>query len=392
MCDVISCELNFNFSTSCLHHRVQQEEKEQPMIPKLTVVEEDEPQHEQQHLQPIPSPNPEIQSIASTASSKPKASPKVRILSLKRDGHSRSNSSSLDIRRYSTDSVLGERLDTIGRRLSRDFDADLTASPPDLGHRFETFGKNNSESSKFDTFSGKSGITKSADDLDRTNSARERNKFDTFAGNTFANIKPTLAPKPNVKSQPKQRKPLNTDLYDEQSTFGNHSLSSNHHLQQQSSFDSYRETLHPAIYQYDRSEAELREKLHEELRVKYEKKSLLKAKPPRVPSIVGRARIRSHNPNDSMFSTPVPDVRDIRSPRNSLPQPPPRNFSEDDDDMQDPTYATIVPKNKLLGQTGNGIQLGRLSKEDLLDLSQKSESEINEFLCGKNNNNVRHPP
>lgn len=332
-------------------------------------------------------------------SSKPKASPnpKVRILSLKRDGHSRSNSSSLNVRRYSTDSILGERLDTIGRRLSRDFEADLTASPPDLGHRFETFGKSAADNSKFDTFSGKSGITKSADDLDRTNSAREHNKFDTFGGNSFNNIKPNLPPKPDmmmVKSQPKQRKPLNTDLYDETSTFGNHSMSSNHHL---SSFDSYRESLHPAIYQYDRSEAVLREKLHEELRVKYEKKSLLKAKPPRVPSIVGRPRIRSQNPNDSMFGMPSQDMRGaVRSPRNSLPQPPPRSYSEDDDDLQDPTYATIVPKNKL-GQTGNGIQLGRLSKEDLLDLSQKSETEINEFLNGKksgngSNNNVRHPP
>lgn len=344
------------------------------------MVEEDEPQ-----IQPIPSPNPEVQSIASTASSKPKASPKVRILSLRRDEHSRSNSSTLNVRRYSTDSILGERLDTIGRRLSRDFESDLTASPPDLGHRFETFGKSSAENSKFDTFSGKSGITKSADDLDRANSARDRTKFDTFAGD-FNNAKPSLAPKPNVKSQPK-RKPLNADLYDhanEQSTttFGNHSMSSN----RQSSFESYRETLHPAIYQYDRNEAELREKLHEELRVKYERKSLLKTKPPRVPSIVGRPRIRSHNPNDTMFSNHTQDVRDVRSSQSLVP---PRSYSEDDDDQPDPTYATIVPKNRM-SQNGNGIQLGRLSKEDLLDLSQKSETEINEFLCGKSTvNNVR---
>lgn len=349
------------------------------MIPKLSVVEEDEPQQ----MQPIPSPNPEIQSIASTASSKPRASPKVRILSLKRDGHSRSNSSTLNVRRYSTDSILGERLDTIGRRLSRDFENDLTASPPDLGHRFETFGKKSSEeNSKFDTFSGKSGITKSADDLDRANSARERSKFDTFAGN-FNNLNPNQASKQISKSQPK-RKPLNTDLYNENSMYGNHTMSSI----RPPSFDFYRESLHPAIYQHDRSEAILREKLHEELRVKYETQSLLKAKPPRVPSTVGRPRIRSHNPNDTLFSNRSKEnLREVRSisPRNSLPV---RSYSEDDDDIQDPTYATIIPKNKL-SQTGNGIQLGRLSKEDLLDLSQKSESEINEFLSG---NNVRHPP
>jgi hypothetical protein len=139
----------FFFLSNSLKHRVQQEEKEQPSIPKLEVVEENEPP-------PVPSPNAEIQSITSSAPSvKPKASPKLKIFSLKRDGHSRSNSSSLNVRRFSTDSILGERLDTIGRRLSRDIASDLANSPPDLGHRFETFGK--AAGSKFDTFSGKTG-------------------------------------------------------------------------------------------------------------------------------------------------------------------------------------------------------------------------------------------
>lgn len=70
----------------------------------------------------------------------PKASPKPKLFTLKRDHRSRSNSSGLNVRRFSTDSIFGERLDTIGRRLSRD----VTQSPADLGRKFKTFGKENS--------------------------------------------------------------------------------------------------------------------------------------------------------------------------------------------------------------------------------------------------------
>lgn len=70
----------------------------------------------------------------------PKASPKPKIFTLKRDTRSRSNSSGLNVRRFSSDSIFGERLDTIGRRLSRD----MTYSPADLGRKFKTFGKESS--------------------------------------------------------------------------------------------------------------------------------------------------------------------------------------------------------------------------------------------------------
>lgn len=348
------------------------------MIPTLAVVEEDEPP--QQPIDAIPSPNPEIQSIASTASSKPRSSPKIRIFSLKRDGHARSNSSTLNIRRFSTDSILGERLDTIGRRLSRDFTNDLTTSPPDLGaHRFETFGKSAATSSKFDTFSGKSGITKSADDLDRRGSSREKSKFDTFAGN-LDEIKPDLPAKNYSVIKPK-RKPLTMDVFDNGGLTNNFLNQSRERI-----IETYRETLHPPIFEHDTSKAILREKLHEELKEKYGAKKILRVvKPPRVPSTVGRPKIRTYNPNDTFMQTTTTTAArssketllDVRSlPMSPRVPPPPVSFSDDDDDdVQDPTYATVLPRNK-----NNGIQLGRLSKEDLLDLSQKSESEISEFL------------
>jgi hypothetical protein len=352
------------------------------VIPTLAVVEEDEPQ---QTIDAIPSPNPEIQSIASTASSKPRSSPKIRIFSLKRDGHARSNSSTLNIRRFSTDSILGERLDTIGRRLSRDFTNDLTTSPPDLGaHRFETFGKSAATSSKFDTFSGKSGITKSADDLDRRGSTREKSKFDTFAGN-LDEIKPDLPAKKNSMIKPK-RKPLTMDVFDNGGLTNNFLNQSRERI-----IETYRETLHPPIFEHDTSKAILREKLHEELKEKYGAKKILRVKPPRVPSTVGRPLLRTHNPNDTFLQTTrsKETLIDVRSlPMSPRVPPPPVSFSDDDDDLQeDPTYATVLPKNK-----SNGIQLGRLSKEDLLDLCQKSESEISEFLNGKTPSDSRYPP
>ncbi|KAL7022948.1 hypothetical protein ACKWTF_012435 [Chironomus riparius] len=392
--------------------RVQQEEKEQPQIPKLEVVEEvDSPATPNMPS----SPNPDIQSIASSATSvKPKASPKLRLFSIKRDGHSRSNSSSLNVRRFSTDSILGERLDTIGRRLSRDIANDLANSPPDLGHRFETFGKTTG-ANKFDTFSGKTGITKSADSLDKQ-SSHEKSKYDTFSGSVDATSeeKPELPAKRSQKGKQKRR-PLSVDTYStvsenkSQVTFENQStLPLRDPLREPVKRESFRETLHPAIFQIDRSKAVLRDKLHEELKEKYGvDQKLLKAKPPKVPSINNRPPLRSQNPNDSFLKVQSNDslnIRPIPSPRSSKPC----KFSQDDDDDDeglDPTYATIQPRNKsprlsssssqqqqqnshsinnntTIPGNGNNIPLGRLSKEDLLHLSHRTESEIHEFLNG----------
>lgn len=79
--------------------------------------------------------------------------------------------------------------------------------------------------------------------------------------------------------------------------------------------------------------------------------------------------------NDSLNIRPVP------SPRSKS-----RNYSGDDDDdmgIDDPTYATIQPRNKSPRLSNNNIPLGRLSKEDLLNLTHRTESEIHEFLNGK---------
>lgn len=383
--------------------RVQQGEKEQPQIPILEVVEEIETSTTPN--MPL-SPNPEIQSIASSAQSvKPKASPRLRLFSMKREGHSRSNSSSLNIRRFSTDSILGERLDTIGRRLSRDIASDMANSPPDLGHRFETFGKAHLEqSSKFDTFSA---ITKSADALDKA-TTNEKSKFDTFSG-TIDGEKPELPAKRNQKSKPK-RKPLSVDTYEIRSptTYSQVSFEKQSTLPMRDSIrestinESFRESLHPAIFQLDKSKIVLRDKLHEELIAKYGvDKKLQKAKPPKVPSINHRLPLRSQslNPNDSFLKVQSNDSlssRPVPTPRTSKSQ----KYS-DEEDALDPTYATIQPRNKsprispspqtnINNNNVGNIPLGRLSKEDLLDLSQRTESEIHDFLNGGKKN--QYPP
>lgn len=302
-------------------------------------------------------------------------------------GHSRtnSNSSSLNVRRFSSDSIFGERLDTIGRRLSRDMASDLANSPPDLGHRFETFGK--TEGTKFDTFSGKTGLTKSADELDKK-STKEKSKFDTFSG-AIDEIKPALPAKKNPKNKQK-RKPLNMDVYEtkaqHQVTFENQStLPLGRDSIREPIKESYRESLHPAIFQIDKSKAVLRDKLHEELKEKYgTSKKLLKTKPPKVPSMVHRPPLRSNNSNESFLKVQSNDSLNIRPVPS--PRPKSQNYSEDDDDdggLEDPTYATIQPRNKSPRLSNSNIQLGRLSKEDLLTLSNRTESEIHEFLNGK---------
>lgn len=359
-------------------HRVQQEEKEQPVIPKLSVVEE---------VEPSSSPNPEIQSIASMQSSaspavKPRASPKLRIFSLR--GHTRSNSSSLNVRRFSTDSILDQRLDTIGRRLSRDVASDLANSPPDLGHRFETFGK--AEGAKFDTFAGKTGLTQSADELDKA--SKEKSKFDTFSG-AIDEMKPAL-PAKKVSKLKSKRKPLNLEVYDNkplpplpQASIENQSTLP----KRDSAKDPYRESLHPAIFQSDSSKAVLRGQLHDELKEKYattqSDKKLSKAKPPRATSTAQRPP-KSNNPNESYLKVQSNDSLNIRP--TPSPRAKSRNYSGDDDDdagLGDPTYATIQPRNKGPRLSNSNLPLGRLSKEDLLNLTHRTESEIHEFLNGK---------
>jgi hypothetical protein len=354
--------------------RVQQEEREQPTVPTLEVVQEVEP-------------DAEGKSISSQTSIKPKVSPKSRLFSLRKDGKSRSNSSGLNVRRFSTDSIIGERLDTIGRRLSRD----ITNSPPDLGHRFETFGKGSVN--KFDTFSGNISIHKSADNI------LDKSKFDTFSGN-IEEIKPALPAKKNAKNKQK-RKPLTLEVFDSRSenvTFENQATLPLRDPLREPIRESVRESLQPPIFQLDSSKAILREKLHEELRAKYgkTKKSLNSVKPPRVPpSNSNNSYNYSNNlSNDSYLkvqSTDALNVRPTPSPRSSKGFDYSQNEDDDDDDDIDPMYASIQPK---VGPRpkNNSIPLGKLSKEDLLKLSESTESEIHEFLNNSSGTKPSDPP
>lgn len=105
----------------------------------------------------------------------PKASPKPKMFSLKRDTRSRSNSSGLNVRRFSSDSIFGERLDTIGRRLSRD----MTYSPADLGRKFKTFGKESTNHSQ-ENITDHYAVPNKFDTLPTRTSSRELLSVDMF--------------------------------------------------------------------------------------------------------------------------------------------------------------------------------------------------------------------
>uniref|UniRef100_A0A1S4GQ96 Ionotropic receptor NMDAR3 n=1 Tax=Anopheles gambiae TaxID=7165 RepID=A0A1S4GQ96_ANOGA len=196
----------------------------------------------------------------------------------RQDGGSKSSSfsSSLNVRRFSTDSIISERLGTIGRRLSRDA---ATSSPPDLSHHFETFGKGAASaagsaepgsSSKFDTYSGKNNSRESVSVF----------KCDTFNGKltaatggldtvdagscdtvgTEGRVKPDGEEKPilPVKTKKRSRRsPLNLELYE----------SSRRRLIPIN--ERVAHGLAPPFLEADTGSAMLRDKLHEELRLKY---------------------------------------------------------------------------------------------------------------------------
>uniref|UniRef100_A0A182M2L0 Ionotropic glutamate receptor C-terminal domain-containing protein n=1 Tax=Anopheles culicifacies TaxID=139723 RepID=A0A182M2L0_9DIPT len=188
-----------------------------------------------------------------------------------RDGGSKSSSfsSSLNVRRFSTDSIISERLGTIGRRLSRDA---ATSSPPDLSHHFETFGKGNSSTepgsgSKFDTYSGKNnskenvsvfkcdtfnGKLTPGSGLDTVDTARD--------ANAEGRVKPDGEEKPilPVKTKKRSRRsPLNLELYE---SGRRRLIPINERVAQ---------GLAPPFLEADTGSAMLRDKLHEELRQKY---------------------------------------------------------------------------------------------------------------------------
>lgn len=217
---------------------------------------------QQQHEQPIHevSPSLELNAILSPDKLSLKVSPKPP-KGMRKDSRSRSNSSGLNVRRFSTDSILAERLDTIGRRLSRD----ITNSPPDLGHRFDgstMLGHGNSASAEMLT---------------------DSKKFDSLnESSSNGLLQPPVAGGSSTSSRKfnGKRTPLYLDVcYDRE-------------RERKRSADNIdimptlKERLAPPICLIEPNKAELRNKLHAELKSKYapERKTSLQkplAKPPR---------------------------------------------------------------------------------------------------------------
>lgn len=278
---------------------------------------------------------------------KPRASPKPRLFSaLKKDGRSRSNSAALHVRRYSTDSVLGDRMDSIGRRLSRD----LTNSPPDLGHRFETFGKVE-EASKYDTIScgtlEATGLSKSNEIL--------TTRYDTFSGKTAAKADIPVKPKktgkrPRISFESYHREDDKSPERDE------HELT------------PVTESLEPSIYQEDRSTAILRQQLHIELRAKYA--------PPGTTT--GASEKKPPSAKSNNVKPPLP--------KKAAKQHQRQKSLDNLDTRNGATTSKVSPRGSIesnLAQTEqrSHVSLQRLSREDLLRLSQSSQSEIHEYLA-----------
>lgn len=371
------------FSWRISFDRVQQEEREQP----LPILEE---AGESVEVQTAEAPAPKVAKL----SPRPKMFPK-------KENQSRSASSSLNIRRSSNDSILEERLGSIGRRLSRD----ITDSPPDLIHRFETFGKGSvPDNSKFDTFAG----VKSRD-----SSIPELSKYDTFSG--VIDDRPEIPMKKGKKHQSK-RTPLNLDIY-ERDRHINDTLSMS-------------DSLYPPIFKLDRTKAVLRERVHNELKSKYPTDRTYIVKRPQP--------IQSHK--SSTRTTTVINIQDKPLPpipphKEQPPPPPPKTpiyatslkkqkkqqskspapqpqtssrksleslGSRSSTSTRGPKAAPrsskssldipprLPPKTSPKSRTSN-MSLGKLSKEDLLKLSQSSELEIQKFLQSDHQHH-HHPP
>lgn len=285
---------------------------------------------------------------------KPKASPKTGIFSvLKKEGRSRSNSSVLTVRRYSTDSILGDRMDSIGRRLSRD----LTNSPPDLGRRYESYGNNDNSPNRYETITGGKfpsiGISKSNETL--------TNRYDTFTGKNSE--KANIPVKANKKGAGGKRPKISFESYDRDESTGPQLA--------QKDFDyelpSVKEGLEPPFLQDDPSTAILRLKLHQEIRNKYltlpdtsnnvpAPVKSIDDKPPLPKKVVKHQRQKSL---DNL------DVDESAS-----------NKSTTSPSFVQCETGSLTKMNKQTSQ----MSLERLSREDLLRLSHSSQSEIHEYL------------
>lgn len=386
--------------------RVQQADREQP-LPILEEVGESIEVQTAEELTPATAPVSAPLKVA-------KLSPRPKMMPKKSEIQSRSASSSLNLRRSSNDSILEDRLGTIGRRLSRD----ITDSPPDLIHRFETFGKGSvPDNSKFDTFAG----IKS-----RETSIPELSKYDTFSG--VIDDRPEIPMKKGKKHHSK-RTPLNLDIY-ERDRHINDTLSMS-------------DSLYPPIFKLDRTKAVLRERVHNELKSKYPTERTYIVKRPQP--------IQSHKSSVSLRTptTPTATLMNIQDkplppipPHQEQPPPPPpktpiyatslkkqKKQQQQQQQSKTPTHSQpqvssrksleslgsrsststrgpkaaprsskssldipprLPPKTSPKSRTSN-MSLGKLSKEDLLKLSQSSEMEIHKFLQPDHQHH-HHPP
>lgn len=288
---------------------------------------------------------------------KPRPSPKPRLFSaLKKDGRTRSNSSVLSIRRFSTEGILGERMDSIGRRLSRD----LTNSPPDLGH---SFNKIQSSSNKFDTISGS---TLESYGISKSNEGLSTGRYDTFSGSK-------LLDKPDLPNKFKKKRNKRPAISFESYHPDNSDKSPNRNYEYE--LPSVKEGLEPPIYQEDRDKAVLRHKLHKELRDKYGTRSAEEISSadeddgrPSLPRRNNERPPRKHRRQKSL------DNLDASTSR--PPAPSPRSTRT--------TFCTdwSSPKRQMSSE--------RLSREDLLRLS--AETEIHEYLKNSVTDRQAEPP
>lgn len=307
-------------------------------------------QVERQNLSSVTESEKQKESVKSPPLFKSKASPKAGFLlsALKKENRSRSNSSVvMQPRRYSTDSILGDRMDSIGRRLSRD----LTNSPPDLGKRYESFGKSGN---KYETVSGgriaSLGISKSNETIS--------DPYDSvFSGKS--NDKPQQQPSIAVKLKKAGKRPkISFESYHRDKIDGNQldKSDSEHELSQ-------KEGLEPPILLKDRPAAILRYKLHKELRSKYPPIQT-KATNEKMPNSVDRPplpkKIIKHQRQKSLDNLDVEN-----NGANKLKTSP----------QSDSSSGSLTKVNQR-----SQISLERLSREDLLRLSHSSQSEIHEYL------------
>lgn len=296
----------------------------------------------------------ECDNVKSPPVFKPRASPKPSLFSaLKKDGRSRSNSSVLTPRRFSTDSILGDRLDSIGRRLSRD----LTNSPPDMNKRYE-FVRDDLSPNRYGTVSGANlaalGISKSNEALS--------NRFDTFSGK---NVDKASIPV-KLKKTGKRPKISFESYHRDRSDSGDRSDCGEYEL------PSVKEGLEPPIQQQDKTVAILRHKLHSELRSKH---------PPIQPkptvTIVENVSNSKHVDRPPLPKKIIKHQRQ-KSLDNLEVQNDSTNRLKTSPYKSDSSASSVTSK----GNQRSQMSLERLSREDLLRLSHSSQSEIHEYLKG----------